>query len=171
MAEDIMELREKKVHYKKMPDGDGRDYFHNCWSLMLSVEEDTSPETNASSDIRHRCLIDLKGRATQKSGIYLHLTKEELAALKLSEMPEEIYLYGAYNRQDVVQLRCFASIREMDRLERREFKAIISGRLTGSTEHDPLKTPPNSAQAKQALAALDSGKFYFLTPISFGYHS
>jgi hypothetical protein len=164
--------KEKKQveYYHKMADTTGMEFFHKSWSLVLSPKEDAAIESDMYNSLRHRSFFDLYGRATQKIGVYLHLTKEEFDAFAVEELPKKIYLYGSYRANSGVRIRCFGKIRRMTETEKEEFIELIEERLSGSISYDKLVTELKTSQGRELKKLIQTGNYYFFTPKSFVSH-
>ncbi len=151
---------------EKLTKKEGIKMLPLIWTIFLSQSEDLWAEPFSNRKMRYRCIFEKTNGIAEELKVYFHLSEKEL----VSNMPESIYFYGAFNQINVHQVRSFGNVREMTDEEKENFIKLIKVRLTGKAIGDRLPAPMSFKESQEIPLLIQSGKFYFFEPLEYAYH-
>ena len=170
------------MNYKELSLEEGMEYLQKIWNLFLKEEDNFFAQPFSFTDERLRCYFK---KTPFELTIFFHLSDIDEKYNKFkshyenqpipfplpfkSTPPEKIYLYGAFNTINVVQMRSHGTLREATEPEKEEFMTLMDYRYKGVDIRDNFLNKPDKEELTRARFLLKSGKVYCFTPTNYAY--
>lgn len=157
------------MKYEPLTNEEGVESFPRVFTLFPTTDANFFIDPFGLRRLRYRAYFEKTTRSLkQELRVYFHLTPKENEGLSISNyLTDEIYLYGAFNEINVVQIKSRGVIEEILGESKEQFLAIIKDQLTGENI-SRIGPGPSKDDIRNALNDLSTeGYVYCFTPIDY----